>query len=240
MRRSTPSLVELHPAARNHSPVQPDHGAWTSSARTSRKRTSPPSSRSGHTARGCMATVADRSTDTQTRTGSSGCRRTPVALTLGCAEEGAAARPSHSMVINDERLVRALRTCSTSTSGSAENVRANHVHVVVAATVPSRRIAAVLKANATRAMRSARCWTSDESPWSRGASAKRVWTELELEAVVRYVLEGRETTSTAIVFEPATRRPMASYWRSRSLPLGGSAISLLRRSTIPVCSTAAS
>ena len=73
----------------------------------------------------------------------------------------------------------------------AENVRTNHVHVVVAATVPSRRIAAVLKANATRAMRNARCWTSDESPWSRGASAKRVWTELELEAVVRYVLEGQ-------------------------------------------------
>ena len=73
----------------------------------------------------------------------------------------------------------------------AESVRTNHVHVVVSATVSSRRIASVLKANATRAMRSEGCWTSELGPWSRGASAKRVWTELELETVVRYVIDGQ-------------------------------------------------
>lgn len=73
----------------------------------------------------------------------------------------------------------------------AENVRTNHVHVVIAADEAPKRVAAVLKANATRLMRETGCWTSAESPWARGSSGRRVFSESGLERVVRYVVEGQ-------------------------------------------------
>ncbi len=73
----------------------------------------------------------------------------------------------------------------------AENVRTNHVHVVVAGDEEPKRLAAVLKANATRVMREMGCWQSEESPWSRGSSGRRVFSERGLERVVRYVADGQ-------------------------------------------------
>ncbi|MBK6315155.1 MAG: hypothetical protein IPF53_12785 [Blastocatellia bacterium] len=73
----------------------------------------------------------------------------------------------------------------------AENVRTNHVHVVVSADEEPKRIAAVLKANATRVMRLAGCWREVDSPWARGSSGRKVFSESGLGRVVRYVVEGQ-------------------------------------------------
>ena len=44
-----------------------------------------------------------------------------------------------------------------------------------------------LKANATRSMRDAGCWRSDQSPWTYRGSKKYLWTEKELADAIAYV-----------------------------------------------------
>jgi REP element-mobilizing transposase RayT len=67
------------------------------------------------------------------------------------------------------------------------NVRTNHLHCVVTANYKARRLAAALKANATRAMRKAGCWHSEFSPWARGGSTRYLWNEKELVDAITYV-----------------------------------------------------
>jgi REP element-mobilizing transposase RayT len=71
------------------------------------------------------------------------------------------------------------------------NVRTNHVHAVVSAQVRPERIVSAFKANATRIMRSSKCWTSPESPWWHGGSTRYVWTESGLERAIAYVRDGQ-------------------------------------------------
>ena len=67
------------------------------------------------------------------------------------------------------------------------NVRTNHVHSVVSANCRAEAILSALKANATRSMREAGCWTSEESPWVYRGSKRYLWTEKELFDAVAYV-----------------------------------------------------
>jgi REP element-mobilizing transposase RayT len=69
----------------------------------------------------------------------------------------------------------------------ALNVRTNHVHSVVSANCRAEAILSALKANATRSMREAGCWTSEESPWVYRGSKRYLWTEKELLDAVAYV-----------------------------------------------------
>jgi REP element-mobilizing transposase RayT len=71
----------------------------------------------------------------------------------------------------------------------ALNIRTNHIHSVITATCNSQNVLVALKANATRSMREAGCWESDLSPWSRGGSRRRLWTEDELNWAITYVVE---------------------------------------------------
>jgi REP element-mobilizing transposase RayT len=73
----------------------------------------------------------------------------------------------------------------------ALNVRTNHVHCVVTANCKSRSVLIALKANATRSMREIGCWRSDLSPWSRGGSRKKIWTDKELANAIAYVVENQ-------------------------------------------------
>ena len=70
----------------------------------------------------------------------------------------------------------------------AVNVRTNHVHVVVTANCSSKKARSVLKANATRVMRESGSWLSDKTPWARGGSRIKLFTEKELNAAIDYVL----------------------------------------------------
>jgi hypothetical protein len=72
------------------------------------------------------------------------------------------------------------------------NVRTNHVHLVVAidAGSPDAAVAA-FKANATRQMRSDGSWKYDHSPWSKGASKRRLWHEESVAKAVIYVVDGQ-------------------------------------------------
>lgn len=70
----------------------------------------------------------------------------------------------------------------------AFNIRTNHVHTVVSADCRPERILSALKANATRSMREAGCWTSDRSPWVYRGSKKYLWTEKQLDDAVAYVM----------------------------------------------------
>jgi REP element-mobilizing transposase RayT len=71
----------------------------------------------------------------------------------------------------------------------AFNIRTNHIHSVVSAKCKSKNVLVALKANATRSMREAKCWHSDLSPWSRGGSKRKLWTEEELTNAIAYVVE---------------------------------------------------
>ena len=69
----------------------------------------------------------------------------------------------------------------------ALNVRTNHVHAVVSANRKPETILNALKANATRSMKDAGCWRSDQSPWTYRGSKKYLWTEKELADAIAYV-----------------------------------------------------
>ena len=68
------------------------------------------------------------------------------------------------------------------------NIRSNHVHSVITAPCKPRKILNALKANATRNMKKAGCWLSDESPWVQGGSKRYLWTEKDLDNAIAYVL----------------------------------------------------
>src|SRR5258708_11790057 len=69
------------------------------------------------------------------------------------------------------------------------NVRTNHLHCVITANCTPKTVLVALKANATRSMRTAGCWSSGLSPWARGGSKKYLWTEEELANAIAYVVE---------------------------------------------------
>ncbi len=69
------------------------------------------------------------------------------------------------------------------------NVRSNHVHAVVTANCRPDRVMTALKANATRKMREAKCWNTDQSPWAHRGSKRYLWTEEALANAIAYVRE---------------------------------------------------
>src|SRR5688572_22506093 len=71
------------------------------------------------------------------------------------------------------------------------NVRTNHIHTVVSASLKPERILSALKANATRAMKENGVWTSEFSPWSAGGSRKYLWDDEELAEAIAYVEYGQ-------------------------------------------------
>ena len=73
----------------------------------------------------------------------------------------------------------------------AANVRTNHVHVVVSAGCHPETVLRSLKANATRKMGEAGCWTSEETPWAQKGSKRWLWTYNQLQAAIAYVLDGQ-------------------------------------------------
>jgi REP element-mobilizing transposase RayT len=74
------------------------------------------------------------------------------------------------------------------------NVRTNHVHTVVSARCEPERVLTAFKANATRRMREASCWTHDYSPWAQGGSKRYLWTESSVRSAIAYVVEGQGKT----------------------------------------------
>ncbi|NNE67955.1 MAG: hypothetical protein HKN33_15430 [Pyrinomonadaceae bacterium] len=70
----------------------------------------------------------------------------------------------------------------------AENVRTNHVHIVVdAGSKKGKAVRAAFKANATRALRESGQWNHSFSPWSGKGSIKSIWDLEGLVSVIDYV-----------------------------------------------------
>jgi len=67
------------------------------------------------------------------------------------------------------------------------NARTNHIHAVVSALCKPDRVLLALKANATRKLREAGCWKSDDSPWADKGSKRYLWTEQDLINAICYV-----------------------------------------------------
>jgi REP element-mobilizing transposase RayT len=67
------------------------------------------------------------------------------------------------------------------------NVRTNHIHTVVSAPCKPDKVLSALKANATRKLREAGCWTSSDSPWTDKGSKRYLWTEQDLINAIDYV-----------------------------------------------------
>ena len=70
----------------------------------------------------------------------------------------------------------------------AQHVRTNHAHVVVENSDTPERIINAFKANATRALRSARLLGQSDKAWSRHGSTKYLWTDAEVTNAIDYVL----------------------------------------------------
>ena len=71
------------------------------------------------------------------------------------------------------------------------NARTNHVHVVVSASSHPEVVLGALKANATRKMKEAGCWTGTRTPWARKGSKRWLWTYEQLQAAIAYVEDGQ-------------------------------------------------
>lgn len=67
------------------------------------------------------------------------------------------------------------------------NVRTNHIHSVVTAQCKPEIVLAALKANATRELREAGCWKSDDSPWADRGSRRYLWTDEDVVNAIAYV-----------------------------------------------------
>jgi len=73
----------------------------------------------------------------------------------------------------------------------ALNVRTNHVHAVVNASLKRERIMNGFKSYATRRLREAELLAPDVKPWARHGSTPYLWTDEELRRAVDYVLYGQ-------------------------------------------------
>ena len=69
----------------------------------------------------------------------------------------------------------------------AVNIRTNHAHTVVSAPIRAELVLNAFKANATRVMRLAGCWSRAGSPWSSGGSTRYLWTAWEMGRAICYV-----------------------------------------------------
>jgi REP element-mobilizing transposase RayT len=74
---------------------------------------------------------------------------------------------------------------------SAINVRTNHAHAVISASVKPEVIINALKANATRELRQNGLVGADTPVWSRGGSRRYLWKPHHVDAAIEYVLHGQ-------------------------------------------------
>jgi REP element-mobilizing transposase RayT len=77
----------------------------------------------------------------------------------------------------------------------AENVRSNHVHIVVSASVKPEKIANDFKVYATRHLRTEEEFDVSSRIWSRGASTRYLWKPKHVLAAIEYVLHGQDGAS---------------------------------------------
>jgi REP element-mobilizing transposase RayT len=73
----------------------------------------------------------------------------------------------------------------------AVNVRANHVHVVVAAGCRPEGVMNAFKSYATRMLRERGLITPDTKPWARHGSTRYLWKPHHVEEAIGYVLYGQ-------------------------------------------------
>jgi len=71
----------------------------------------------------------------------------------------------------------------------AQNIRTSHSHIVVdSKSRKGKPVLSALKANATRSLRDAGVWVQDYSPWAARGSARPLWDQDAVDAVIDYVL----------------------------------------------------
>ncbi len=73
----------------------------------------------------------------------------------------------------------------------AVHVRTNHVHAVVAASALPERIMNDFKAYSTRALNRSGLDNRDAKRWTRHGSTRRLWRQRDVEAAIRYVIDGQ-------------------------------------------------
>jgi REP element-mobilizing transposase RayT len=71
------------------------------------------------------------------------------------------------------------------------HVRVTHVHVVLNAKYPARRVRDALKAAASCRLKMARLGLTRQKRWSRGGSVIYLWRRDQLEHALRYVIDGQ-------------------------------------------------
>ncbi len=72
---------------------------------------------------------------------------------------------------------------------SEVNVRTNHVHVVVSATMEPKKMIGDFKSYATRRLREAGLIGEEDKMWTRGGSRRYLWDDDAVKAASRYVRE---------------------------------------------------
>ncbi len=74
----------------------------------------------------------------------------------------------------------------------ALNVRTNHAHSVVSASIKPEKIVNDFKVYSTKKLRQKWLIGTDEKIWSRGASTRYLWKPRHVEAAIDYVLYCQE------------------------------------------------
>jgi hypothetical protein len=91
-------------------------------------------------------------------------------------------------VSRDVVLKAILTTCAVrGWQLDAAHVRMQHVHAVVRGHDPPERMAAALKANATRELRERGLARADTKVWARHASTRWLWDEAQRSVAAEYV-----------------------------------------------------
>ena len=75
----------------------------------------------------------------------------------------------------------------------ALNVRTEHAHLVITASLSPERVMNMFKAYATRTLRAANLWSASRGPWSRHGSTEWLWNDESVGTASRYVTE-RQTS----------------------------------------------
>lgn len=104
----------------------------------------------------------------------------------------------HKPVELDTERRRAIEkaVCETCEKRNQEllaiNVRTNHIHSVVNTGKRNpNQVLTAFKANATREMRTGKCWNFEHSPWAEKGSKRWLWNEKSVETAIDYVINGQ-------------------------------------------------
>jgi REP element-mobilizing transposase RayT len=95
----------------------------------------------------------------------------------------------------------------------AGHLMTSHVHLVAQANVEPEKVVGDMKSYASRSLTTAGFEDNTRKRWTRGGSARYLWTPQDVENAVQYVLHGQ--LHPMVVYDPRSSSPVSSCPQSR-------------------------